>query len=291
MTTGHYLIASFLQHFGVRRKTRRMTDAAFETHLMQDGEEILGAYCWEKIEHIEELSMQYWSLRRLKLGEKSILSQIKDAENILASAQKQRASEVDRSIDLGEAFLGERTTLFESIKELNNDRDLIIAEAAKTKKRHSALKMKVKVLQEEDEAHESSEIHEARNELAALRKFFATDKSRLDLIDAQLEQQNDLLNRNQGKIDLASGPMNGASEVFSLISQANRDITKHRADLGLIQEEQAILFHEVGRFLNINFRRIDCREACQDHEGIQEQTRLLRESIDLNQKLVDRLGK
>ena len=159
MTTGHYLIASFLQHFGVRRKTKRMTDAAFETHLMQDGEEILGAYCWEKIEHIEELSMQYWSLRRLKLGEKSILSQIKDAENILASAQKQRASEVDRSIDLGEAFLGERTTLFESIEELNNDRDLIIAEAAKTKKRHSALKMKVKVLQEEDEAHESSEIH------------------------------------------------------------------------------------------------------------------------------------
>ena len=85
--------------------------------------------------------------------------------------------------------------------------------------------------------------------------------------------------------------MNGASEVFSLISQANRDIAKHRADLGLIREEQAILFHEVGRFLNINFMRIDCREACQDHEGIQEQTRLLRQSIDLNQKLVDRLGR
>ena len=71
---------------------------------------------------------------RLKRGEKSLLSQIKDAENILAAAQKQRASEVDRSIDLGEAFLGERTTLFESIEELSNDRDLIIAEAAQTKK-------------------------------------------------------------------------------------------------------------------------------------------------------------
>lgn len=268
-----------------------MTDAAFETHLMQDGEEILGAYCWEKIEHIEELSMQYWSLRKLKRAEKSILSQINDAEKILASAQKQRASEVDHSIELGETFLGEQATIFESIEELNKDRDLIIAEAAKTKKRHSALKMKVKVLQEEDEAHESSEIHEARNELAALRKFFATDKTRLDLIEVKLEQQYDQLNRIKGKIDLASGPLSGASEVFSTISQANRDITKHRADLGLIQEEQAILFHEVGRFLNINSMRIDCREACQDHRGIQEQTRLLRQSIDLNQKLVDRLGK
>jgi hypothetical protein len=291
MTIGYYLISSFLQHFGVRRKSKRMTDAAFETHLMQDGEEILGAYCWEKIEHIEELSMQYWSLRKLKRAEKSILSQINDAEKILASAQKQRASEVDHSIELGETFLGEQATIFESIEELNKDRDLIIAEAAKTKKRHSALKMKVKVLQEEDEAHESSEIHEARNELAALRKFFATDKTRLDLIEVKLEQEYDQLNRIKGKIDLASGPLSGASEVFSTISQANRDITKHRADLGLIQEEQAILFHEVGRFLNINSMRIDCREACQDHRGIQEQTRLLRQSIDLNQKLVDRLGK
>lgn len=291
MTIGYYLISSFLQHFGVRRKSKRMTDAAFETHLMQDGEEILGAYCWEKIEHIEELSMQYWSLRKLKRAEKSILSQINDAEKILASAQKQRASEVDHSIELGETFLGEQATIFESIEELNKDRDLIIAEAAKTKKRHSALKMKVKVLQEEDEAHESSEIHEARNELAALRKFFATDKTRLDLIEVKLEQQYDQLNRIKGKIDLASGPLSGASEVFPTISQANRDITKHRADLGLIQEEQAILFHEVGRFLNINSMRIDCREACQDHRGIQEQTRLLRQSIDLNQKLVDRLGK
>ena len=121
MTSGRYLIASFLQHFGVRRKSKRMTDAAFETHLMQDGEEILGAYCWEKIEHIEELSMQYWSLRRLKLAGKSILSQIKDAEKILALSQTQRASEVDRSTELGEALLGERTTLFESIEELNNN--------------------------------------------------------------------------------------------------------------------------------------------------------------------------
>ena len=291
MTIGYYLISSFLQHFGVRRKSKRMTDAAFETHLMQDGEEILGAYCWEKIEHIEELSMQYWSLRQLKRAEKSILSQINDAEKILASAQKQRASEVDHSIELGETFLGEQATILESIEELSKDRDLIIAEAAKTKKRHSALKMKVKVLQEEDEAHESSEIHEARNELAALRKFFATDKTRLDLIEVKLEQQNDQLNKIKGKIDLASGPLSGASEVFSTISQANRDITKHRADLGLVQEEQATLFHEVGRFLNINSMRIDCREACQDHRGIQEQTRLLRQSIDLNQKLVDRLGK
>jgi chromosome segregation ATPase len=290
MTQGRYIIASLLQHFGVRRKSKRMTDAAFETHLMQDGEEILGAYSWENIEHIEELSMQYWSLRRLKRSEEGLLAEIKEAEKILAEGQKDRASEVDRSKILGEAFLDERTTLFESIEEVNKDRDIIIAEAAQTKRRHSALKMKVKVLQEE-ELQESSEIQNARKELAVLRETFANDKNRLDIIDAQSAQLKYQLGQIQGKIDLESDSMSGTSEVFSRISKANRDITKIRADLGLIQEEQAILFRDVGRFLNINSTRIDCREACQGHGGIQEQTRLLQQSIDLNQKLVDRLGR
>ncbi|MDG2399566.1 MAG: hypothetical protein P8M04_03240 [Akkermansiaceae bacterium] len=290
MTQGRYIIASLLQHFGVRRKSKRMTDAAFETHLMQDGEEILGAYCWENIEHIEELSMQYWSLRRLKRSEEGLLAEIKEAEKILAEGQKDRASEVDRSKILGEAFLDERTTLFESIEEVNKDRDIIIAEAAQTKRRHSALKMKVKVLQEE-ELQESSEIQNARKELAVLRETFANDKNRLDIIDAQSAQLKYQLGQIQGKIDLESDSMSGTSEVFSRISKANRGITKIRADLGIIQEEQAILFHDVGRFLNINSTRIDCREACQGHGGIQEQTRLLQQSIDLNQKLVDRLGR
>lgn len=290
MTQGRYIIASLLQHFGVRLKSKRMTDAAFETHLMQEGEEILGAYCWENVEHIEELSMPYWSLRRLKRAEENLVSHIKKAEEILADAQRERASEVDRSIDLGETFLNERTTLFKSIEAVNRDRDIIISEAADTKKKHSALRMKVKVLQEEAEVQEGVEIQKARNELATLRENFSTEKSRLELIDKKLGQLKDDLDQIQGKIDLESDSVNGSSKVFSRISKANRDITKHRADLGLIQEEQAILFHEVGRFLNVHATRFDCREVCQEQEGIQVQTRLLQQSIDLNQKLVDRLG-
>jgi hypothetical protein len=290
MTQGRYIIASLLQHFGVRLKSKRMTDAAFETHLMQEGEEILGAYCWENVEHIEELSMPYWSLRRLKRAEENLVSHIKKAEEILADAQRERASEVDRSIDLGETFLNERTTLFKSIEAVNRDRDIIISEAADTKKKHSALRMKVKVLQEEAEVQEGVEIQKARNELATLRENFSTEKSRLDLIDKKLGQLKDDLDQIQGKIDLESDSVNGSSKVFSRISKANRDITKHRADLGLIQEEQAILFHEVGRFLNVHSTRFDCSEVCQEQEGIQVQTRLLQQSIDLNQKLVDRLG-
>ncbi|MEN8678672.1 MAG: hypothetical protein ABF391_01370, partial [Akkermansiaceae bacterium] len=146
MTQSRYLIASLLQNFGVRRKARRMTDAAFEMHLMQDGEEILGAYCWRNIEHIEELSMEYWNLRRLEREEANLLSKVREAEKTLADAQKQRASYLDRSKGQGEDYLDERNTLLESIEEVNKERDSLMAEAIRTKKKHSALKMKVKVL-------------------------------------------------------------------------------------------------------------------------------------------------
>lgn len=290
MTQSRYLIASLLQNFGVRRKARRMTDAAFEMHLMQDGEEILGAYCWRNIEHIEELSMEYWNLRRLEREEANLLSKVREAEKTLADAQKQRASYLDRSKGQGEDYLNERNTLLESIEEVNKERDSLMAEAIRTKKKHSALKMKVKVLQEEG-LDEEAEIRKAREELASLREIFTADKERLNSLNEKSTHLEDRLDRIQGKIYLEVNDSKGeATEAFSRISKANRDITKHKAELGVLQEEQGVLFREVGRFLNVNSKRKDCRKACREHRGILEQTRLLFQSIELNRKLVKKLG-
>jgi chromosome segregation ATPase len=290
MTQSRYLFASLLQYFGVRRKSKRMTDAAFEMHLMQDGEEILGAYCWRNIEHIEELSMEYWNLRRLEREQLNLLAQVREAESTLADAQKQRVTQLDRSKGLGDEFLGERNSLLESIKEVNRDRDTLMAKAIQTKKKHSALKMKVKVLQQEG-FDEDSEIKKARNELASLREAFSSNKKRLETLNEESTVLEKQLDQIQGKMDLEASDSKGeATEVFSQISKANRDFTKHKAGLGLLHEEQAVLFREVGRFLNVNSKRKDCREACKEHRGIQEQTRLLYQSVELNQKLVEKLG-
>lgn len=290
MTQSRYLIASLLQNFGVRRKARRMTDAAFEMHLMQDGEEILGAYCWRNIEHIEELSMEYWNLRRLEREEANLLSKVREAEKTLADAQKQRASYLDRSKGQGEDYLDERNTLLESIEEVNKERDSLMAEAIRTKKKHSALKMKVKVLQEEG-LDEEAEIRKGREELASLREIFTADKERLNSLNEKSTHLEGRLDQIQGKINLEVNDSKGeATEAFSRISKANRDITKHKAELGVLQEEQGVLFREVGRFLNVNSKRKDCRKACREHRGILEQTRLLFQSIELNRKLVEKLG-
>jgi len=269
-----------------------MTDAAFEMHLMQDGEQILGAYCWRNIEHIEELSTEYWNLRRLEREEANLLSKVKEAEKTLADAQKQRASYLDHSKSQDEDYLDRRNTLLESIEEINRERDSLMAEAIRTKKKHSALKMKVKVkvLQEEG-LDEEAEIRKAREELASLREIFTADKERLNSLNEKSTHLEDRLDRIQGEIYLEVNDSKGeATEAFSRISKGNRDIAKHKAELGVLQEEQGVLFREVGRFLNVNSKRKDCRKACREHRGILEQTRLLFQSIELNRKLVEKLG-
>ena len=268
-----------------------MTDAAFENHLMQDGEEILGAYCWEKIEHIEELSIQYWTLRRLNSRQETILAQIKESEEILAEVQKKKASEADHSKGLEEVLIDERITLCESIEEANRSRDILMTEALRTKNRHAALKMKVKVLQEEEDLHENSEIRKTRRELATLRETFADSKDKLDVIEEELAVHENQLNQVKGKINLESDSINGTNEVFLLISKANQNITKHKSEMGLLKEEQSQLFRDVGRFLNLNSKREDCRKACEQHKGIQQQTYLLKNSIELNQKLSEKIGR
>jgi hypothetical protein len=104
MTRTRFGFAVIFQSFGLLRKTKRMTDAAFEAHLMQDGEELLGKYCWKNIENIEDLSMEYWNIRRLEREQKEIQEKIDAAEQILGNAHERRAEAADRSKEMGQGL-------------------------------------------------------------------------------------------------------------------------------------------------------------------------------------------
>jgi len=290
MTRSRYTIAAFLQAFGISRTNKRLADAAFEMHLMQDGEELLGAYCWSKTEEIEEVSMEYWNLRSLSKKEDRLLNNLKKAEETLSEAQANRAEVLDRSKGAGEELLLQREEIFLKIEELSAEREEIISEAQFIKRKYSALKMKTKVLQDEGDAP-VEKINSCRADLAALKNDFSVSKQELDEIETRIETQEEALENLQREIKIATTGNKGAStESFTLISKANKDISNFRSELGLINEEQAKIFREIGRFLNLNARRSDCRNACKGYRGLLEQTRLLYNSIRLNRKLSSRLS-
>jgi chromosome segregation ATPase len=288
MTRTRFMIAALLQSFGVLSKTKRLTDAAFELQLMQDGEELLGSFCWRETEEIEDLSTEYWNLRRLERQENHLIEQLKEAEGTLVGAQSSRAEIVDRSKEVGQELFKKRETLFEKIEYLGTERDEIMAGAALIKRKHAALKMKADVLRE-DEDPDEEKIDQCQQELKTLKDDFADRKKELSEIDLQIEAKEQTLQSLQKEIEVKlQGSKGEATESFSHISKANRDITAFRAELGIINEEQAKAFREVGRFLNLNATREDCRKASKGYRGLLEQTRLLYKSVQWNRRLVER---
>ena len=65
MTQTRYLLWRLAQTFGIAMRQRHATNAAAEMHLLREAEEVLGRLAWEDAEQIEELSVEYWSLRKL----------------------------------------------------------------------------------------------------------------------------------------------------------------------------------------------------------------------------------
>jgi chromosome segregation ATPase len=291
MTRTRFSIAALLQSFGVIRKTKRLTDSAFEMHLMQDGEGLLGSFCWRNLEEIEDLSMEYWNLRRMDREEQALMQKLRESEDSLTAAQANRADFVDRSRDIGQNLFQKREDLFQKVENLNIERDELMGEATATKRKHAALKMKAEVLREEGDANKEK-LEKCGEVLKDLKEEFTARKSVLTKINARISAQQEKLAGLQVKIDEKLESSKGdATESFAQISEANRDITNYRSELGLLNEEQGAVFREVGRFLNLNATREDCRKSCEDHRGLLEQTRLLYRSIQWNRRLIERVTK
>lgn len=285
MTRTRYLIASLLRAFGVTRKNRRLTDAAYEMHLMQDGEEILGAFCWPQTEPIEDLETAYWNLRRLEKEKQEILSKVRAAEEILGGAHQQKFDAITSGREKESPFNDRIVTLNTKIKELTIDHDACMSRALAIKKRHEAFKMKLQVLQSEPGNHEP-EIQECVKKLASLRQDFTDEKQALASLRERIAATKEKLKNFRER---ASKSLQGSnaktSEAYARISEANKDISNHRAKLALIEDEQAVLYREVGHFLNLNARRRDCQNACRQHRAILSQVQLLLASVRRNRAL------
>lgn len=290
MTRFRYTFATIMQSFGLHRKLKRMTDAAYELHLMQEGEEFLGALCWPKVEEIEDISMEYWNIRKIEHQRAELTKKIQESNRTLHIANTKRAAVADRSKNIGQELFNNRERLFEVLEALNNRRDSTMSQAQQVKRRFEALKTKAKVLKDEGDISSDSYLKN-RKQLELLREEFRNFKTELNKIDDKIDVEQDNLSNLQTEIDnKLKGNKDEAADTFGLISSANRDITAFKAQLGLLVEEHAHLCREVGRYLNLNAHLSECKDACGDHIGLLEQIRLLRESIQWNKALAERAG-
>jgi uncharacterized coiled-coil DUF342 family protein len=289
MTSNRYFIARLAQAFGYYQKSQRMGDAASETHLLREAETQLGGAIWEKVEHVEALSVEYWNLRKLIKERDEIREKIDTCQARLDHAHEERANILNMVPEGNQELLDDRAKILAELGQLSAQRDQIVAEAQEVRRSHIGLKMKLEVLigQARDSAADHAEIDKVKSQLRDLKIRFAELKQlrieigrQSDSFDAEIEKVEEKIKENRG------GRRVLASEAFQVIGEGNKEVSILRAESAVIDTRMRQLYAEIGRYVSRNTRADRaCAAAAASHHALVDVMRALRRSIVLNHRL------
>jgi len=289
MTSSRYYFARFAQAFGYFRKNQRMADAASEMHLLREAEAQLGFLIWEKVEGIEELSVEYWNLRKFIKERDLVRQKLTDCQTRLDQAHEERAILLNNTPEVQQDLLDQRITLLTELENLARRRDEIVAEAREVRRSYDGLKMKLEVLTKEPSgslAH-AQQIDQVRSRLVELRTKFSDLKQQRIRIGTEIEE-------GDAKVDIVDGRLNEkkmdrrihASETFQVIGDGNKEMSVLRAESSVLDTQMRQLYAEIGRFISRHAAQNPaCAKAAASHKGLVDVMRALRRSIALNHRL------
>jgi chromosome segregation ATPase len=285
MTSSRYYIARFAQAFGYFRKNQRMADAASEMHLLREAEAQLGAAIWEKVENIEELSVEYWNLRKFIKEKEIVREKVAVCQAKLDQAHEERASLLNSTPEIHQELIDERVELLTELEKLAHRRDEIVGEAREVRRAYDGLKMKLEVLTKE--SGNSDETEKVRTRLVELKaKFSELKQQRIDI--------GEEIEKGDAKVDIVDAKLNekkqdrrvNASEAFQIIGDGNKEMSILRAESGVLDTQMRQLYAEIGRFVSRHAAQHPaCAKAAESHKGLVDVMRALRRSIALNHRL------
>ena len=251
MTSTRFFLARIALAFGISRRNQRMSDAAFETHLLREAEQILGKEVWEDVEDVEELSAEYWNLRKLHHERDELEPALVKAEETLGKAHEERARLLNLATEAQQELEEKRLALMKELEEISRKRDEVVAEAKRIRKIYEGLKTKLSVLAEEKGADALPEIEKTKERIGELRGEFENLKQQRAEIGAQLEEGDIRLGEIEKHLgDRRKVRREEAAHIFQIIGDANRDISNFRAQLGLVDTREQQLYGEIGRYVS-----------------------------------------
>jgi chromosome segregation ATPase len=288
MTRSRYFLAKLAQAFGLSFASRYATNAATETHLLREAEEVLGRLCWEDLENLEDLSVEYWNLRKLAKRHAELSTEINQANNVLVQSHEDRSGLLDKVAENTKDLVEEREKLVENSERLKSDRDAILREARLIKRRHDGLKAKLEVLAAEGQSDPAA-VEAAHHDLNELKSQFTSLKTRRDELSQEIETLEKTIEAKAEHIETRRKTLREeALGSYQSIGKANKDISACRAELGNVEKEMCALFCEVGRFVSVNTQHQECRAATKTHRSLINQMTALRQSVTMNNHLAGR---
>ena len=108
MTHTRYILHRIGIALGINRRTQRLTDIASESHLLREAEAHLGKLVWGHLESVEELSAEYWGLRKLTIEHRELHQLIDEKEQELSKLQKEQSGLINKQSESDDPELTSR---------------------------------------------------------------------------------------------------------------------------------------------------------------------------------------
>ena len=287
MTRTGYILAKTLATFGIAPLEKYRAASAFEAHLLRDSETIIGELAWSELEGVEDVSAEYWKLRKLHKQELELDERIGELEEILETAQASRAQALEEVAEITADQVNERDKAAENVERLHQERDDIQRNGRALKRNHSGLKTKLEVLIEEHGNSENLLVQATKKELKEKRAQFDEIKRRRDAIDVRIaELQKRLVELNKIIEAENNNIREKAEEQFATIGKTNKELTSLYNKLGRIKIDKNRLCTEVGTFMIQNNKDPDVREALRKHRALISLINEVRASSNRHRKIV-----
>jgi chromosome segregation ATPase len=289
MTPTRYLLARAAQAFGYVRKSQRMGDAAREMHLLREAEAYLGISIWENCKDIENLSVEYWNLRKLKKDHDQLLEKIQAAESELDAAHQERAQTLQITPESNQELLDQRAEKLKQLETLAAKRDQIVAQGRDVRRVYVGLKTKLEVLNQESSGPDEhqNEIQAVKLRLDELKNHFSDLKNQRIKIGHEIEQGDTELDAlDQQLKNIRQERLLKASDSFQIIGESNKQLSTLRSDAGAIETQMCLLQAEIGRYVS-RYAQSDseCAKVSSSYRSMTDVMRALRRSIALNLRL------
>lgn len=292
MTSSRYIIARVAQAFGYVRKTHRMTEASSEMHLLREAETYLGMSVWERVESINELSMEYWNLRKLVKERDEVTKKEDECKQRLDKAHEERATLLNASPEQNEELARVRAEHLVHMGNLARERDALVAEARDVRRIYMGTKTKMEVLTEErggktKRVEDLNQIEDLNARLAEIRQRFDELKGRRAEIGERIAAGDRKLDEVDEKIaELRQIRREKAAEAFQVIGEMNKELSRLRAETGLLEVRMRQLYSDIGRHISLNATtHAQCAAVAKNEQGLVAIMKALRRSISYNHKL------
>ena len=287
MTSTSYYFALIAKSFGLERRNKRVLEASSEMSLLREAEYHLGLVLWEKIEPIEELSVEYWNLRKQMKGFTEMRKKMDELNEQLTELQLQRAEILNSENPEQLEVEMQRSQLMLYMEKLTNERDMVLRRAKELRRVHEGLLTKIEVIKRDKYPEEK--IIEVEQSIDDLKKEFRALKLRRQELAEALDQGDRDIDENEKKLAaFKQVKRDEAALIFQELGLINRELSQLRSEVGSVESEIRQLQSEVGRYISRYTKRNPvCDKVAKPERAMVEVMRMLRISISMNRKLAD----